>query len=150
MWVELPVARGPIHPTTRRPDDPTTRRPDDWSCPGFVESSPLWEEDVPMRFVPKYPKEFREKIVALMRAGRSQGSLYREFKVSLATLAKWRKQADLDDGLRDDGVKTGEKKELARLRREVAQLREERDILKKAAAWFAQEAVPTRKPPSDS
>ena len=97
-----------------------------------------------------YPDEFREQMLALMRSGRSIGSLVREFKVSHGTLAKWRKQADLDDGLRTDGLKTDDKAELTRLRREVATLREERDILKKAAAWFAQEAVPTRKPPSDS
>ncbi len=97
-----------------------------------------------------YPEEFRQKMLELMRSGRSVGSLVREFKVSRPTLVHWRKQAELDAGQRSDGLKTDEKKELARLRREVAVLREERDILKKAAAWFAQEAVPTRKPPSGS
>jgi transposase len=49
------------------------------------------------------------------------------------------KQADLDDGQRQDGLTTDEKKELARLRRENKRLQQEREILKKAAAWFAQE-----------
>jgi transposase len=97
-----------------------------------------------------YPEEFRQKMLELMRSGRSVGSLVREFKVSRPTLTHWRKQAELDSGQRTDGLKTDEKTELARLRRENAQLREEREILKKAAAWFAQEAVPTRKLPSDS
>lgn len=59
-------------------------------------------------------------------------------------------QADLDEGVRKDGLTTDEKQELARLRREVKVLREERDILSKAAAWFAQEAAPTPKRRSDS
>lgn len=48
-------------------------------------------------------------------------------------------QAELDEGTRTDGLKTEEREELARLRRENARLKEEREILSKAAAWFAQE-----------
>jgi transposase-like protein len=62
----------------------------------------------------------------------------------------WVKQAQLDVGERKDGLTTDEKVELARLRRENRVLREERDTLSKAAAWFAQEAAPTPKKRSDS
>ena len=67
-----------------------------------------------------------------------------------STIWKWVKQAGLDTGERQDGLTTDEKTELSKLRREVRVLREERDILKKAAAWFAQEATPGSKRHSDS
>jgi hypothetical protein len=56
------------------------------------------------------------------------------------TIRNWVKQADLDEGRRHDGLRTEEKEELRRLRRENRQLRIEREILKKAATWFAREA----------
>ncbi len=88
-----------------------------------------------------YPAEFREQIVALARAGRSVESLAREFEPCVATIHGWIKQAELDDGLRDDGLTSAEREELRRLRRENRQLRTERDILSKAAAWFAMNDV---------
>ncbi len=99
---------------------------------------------------PAYPPEFRKQMIDLMRAGEPLNKLGRDFDVNPTTLLKWRRQADQDDGVRADGLKTDEKTELARLRRENETLREERDILKKAAAWFAQEAVPTHKGRSGS
>ena len=94
-----------------------------------------------------YPPEFRHKIVELHRAGRLIQSLAREFEPSSNTISKWIKQADLDEGVREDGLTTDEKAELRRLKRENARLREEREILKKAAAWFAREtdSVPKRR-----
>lgn len=74
-------------------------------------------------------------MVALVRTGRSPESLAREFEPSPHTIRNWVKQADLDEGRRTDGLTTDERKELRRLRREVKQLRMEREILKKAAAW---------------
>ena len=85
-----------------------------------------------------YPHEFRDQIVALTRAGRSSEELAREFEPCAATIHGWVKQADRDGGRRDDGVTSQEREELRRLRRENRQLRQERDILAKAAAWFAQ------------
>ncbi len=102
------------------------------------------------RFKPPYPPEFRSKVVELARSGRTLSSLAKEFGVTDVTLRSWVRQADLDAGRRSDGLTTEEKQELARLRKENARLREERDILEKAAAWFAQEAVGTRKKRSDS
>jgi len=83
----------------------------------------------------------------LARAGRPLSELAREFEPSVETLRQWVKQAGLDEGLRSDGLTTTEREELNRLRRENRVLREEREILAKAAAWFAQEtgATPSRR-----
>lgn len=93
-----------------------------------------------------YPQEFREQIVALVRAGRSIRELAEEFEPSAETIRNWLKQADLDAGVRTDGVTTPERDELRRLRKENRRLKQERDILAKAAAWFAREtnSVPER------
>lgn len=85
-----------------------------------------------------YPAEFREQIIELARAGRSVEALAREFEPCAATIHGWIRQADRDDGCRTDGLTSEEHDELRRLRRENRQLRQERDILAKAAAWFAQ------------
>jgi transposase len=101
------------------------------------------------RFKPPYPPEFRSRVVELARAGRSLASLAKEFGVTDMSIRNWLRQADLDAGRRSDGLTSEEKQELVRLRRENARLREERDILEKATAWFAREAG-ARKKRSDS
>ena len=78
-------------------------------------------------------------MVELVRAGRSPESLAKEFEPSGVSIRNWVHQADRDEGRRSDGLTTDERSELTRLRRENARLREEREILKKAAAWFAKE-----------
>ena len=88
----------------------------------------------------RYSREYKERIVELVRAGRSPGSLAREFEPSEQTIRNWVKQADLDEGLRSDGLTTEAREELRELKRENKRLRTERDILKKAAAWFARES----------
>jgi len=102
------------------------------------------------RSKPPYPAEFRARVVDLARSGRTLLSLAKEFGVTDTTIRNWLRQADLDQGHRSDGLTTEEKQELTRLRKENARLREERDILEQAAAWFAQKAVGTRKKRSDS
>ena len=92
-----------------------------------------------------YPTEFREQLVALARAGRSFESLAREYDPCAATIHDWVKQAGADDGERDDRLTSAELDELRQLRREAKQLRQERDILSKAAAWFAQNDVTSRR-----
>jgi len=77
-------------------------------------------------------------MIALARSGRSVESLAREFEPCVATIHGWVKQVERDDGHRNDGLTSEERDELRRLRKEVRQLRQERDILSKAAAWFAQ------------
>ena len=88
---------------------------------------------------PPYPPEYRQQIVELARAGRRPEELAREFGPTVQTIQNWLKQADRDDGRRHDGLTTAERQEIARLRRENKQLRLEREILAKAAAWFARE-----------
>lgn len=92
-----------------------------------------------------YPTEFREQMVALVRTGRSVESLAREYEPCAATIHEWVRQAAADDGERPDGLTSEEREELRQLRREVKQLRQERDILSKAAAWFAQNDVTSRR-----
>jgi transposase len=89
---------------------------------------------------PQYPEQFRREAVELMRQGRLPGELARALGCSPQTLRNWRKQAQLDHGERDDGVTSDEREELARLRRENVRLRQERDLLKRAAAFFATES----------
>ena len=88
---------------------------------------------------PPYPPEFRRQMVELVRAGRTPGELAREFEPTAQAIRNWLKQADRDEGRRDDGMTTDEREELSRLRRENRQLHVEREILAKAAAWFARE-----------
>jgi transposase len=84
-----------------------------------------------------YAREFRARAVELARtSGLSKAQVARDLGVNPETLRRWVKQAEIDAGRRD-GLTTDEKAELARLRREVAVLTEEREILKKAAAFFA-------------
>ena len=89
---------------------------------------------------PRYPDEFRQQILELARAGRTPDELAKEFEPTAQTIRNWIKQSELDHGQRQDGLTSDEKAELTRLRKENKQLRLEREILKKAAAWFAQES----------
>jgi transposase len=95
----------------------------------------------------EYPPEYRAQIIELVRSGRSAASVAREFEPSVQTIRGWVKQADIDDGCRSDGLTSGEREEIGKLRRENRQLKLEREILKKAAAWFAQEtgSVPPKR-----
>jgi transposase len=96
-----------------------------------------------------YAPEFKRRMVELARAGRSPEELAKEFEPSANTIRKWATQADIDEGLRADGMTTAERGELRDLRRENKQLKLEREILGKAAAWFARESITLPKP-SDS
>ena len=89
---------------------------------------------------PRYPKETREEIVRLVRSGRSPADLAREFEPTSQTIRNWVTRDDLEAGRRAGSPTIDERdEELHRVRREARRLREERDILAKAAAWFAQE-----------
>lgn len=102
------------------------------------------------KFRPPYPAEYRRRMLDLIRSGRTPESLEKEFGLSAQTVRNWVRQADLDAGRRSDGLTTDEREELARLRRENKRLLEEREILKKATAWFARESTFGPKKGSDS
>jgi transposase len=89
-------------------------------------------------------------MVELVRAGRTPEELSREFEPSAQSISNWVAQADRDAGKRKDGMTTAEREELQRLRKENRQLKLEREILSKAAAWFAQETAPNSKRSSGS
>jgi transposase len=95
-----------------------------------------------------YPPEYRQRIIELVRKGRTPEGLAQQFEPSAQAIRNWVRQAARDAGQRQDGLTTEEREELRRLRRENRTLREEREILKKAAAWFARET--TSNPPKDS
>jgi transposase len=95
---------------------------------------------------PPYSSEFRRQMVDLVRSGRTPEALSREFEPSADSIRSWVRQSDLDEGRRADGLTSDEREELSRLRRENRRLQEEREILSKAAAWFAREtgSIPPR------
>ena len=88
---------------------------------------------------PAYPEEFRREAIELLLAGRSPSERAESLGVLQQTLRNWRRQAQIDRQERDDGPTSDEREELRRLRRENARLRQERDILKRATAFFARE-----------
>ncbi|MGB3544828.1 transposase [Rubrivirga sp.] len=98
------------------------------------------------RHRPAYPPEFREQIVALHRSGRSVVDLAREFEPTEHTTRDWIAKADPSSFTATDS----DRDELRRLRKEVKRLQQERDILAKAAAWFARETGSVPSGPSSS
>src|SRR6516165_9627921 len=95
---------------------------------------------------PPYTPEFRRQMVELVRAGRSPEELAQEFEPTAQSIRNWVGQAECDAGRGGNRLTTAEREELTQLRRENRQLRLERDILSKAAAWFARETntIPSR------
>jgi transposase len=108
----------------------------------------VFQEFTMPRKHPPFTPEFRRQMIELVRSGRSPESLAKEFEPHAQTIRNWVAQAGRDDGSRDDGLTTSDRDEINRLRREVRQLKVERDILSKAAAWFARETDVI--PPKDS
>ena len=88
----------------------------------------------------RYTPEFKRQMVDLVRSGRTPASLSKEFGPTAWTISLWLKQDARDAGKGDGGLTSAEREELSRLRRENRKLKEEREILSKAAAWFAHES----------
>jgi transposase len=99
----------------------------------------MTEVFIMQRFRNPYPEDFRRKMIGLVQAGRSPEELAEEFEPTAQTIRNWVAQAERDAGKRQDGLTSDERVELTRLKRENRQLRLEREILSKAAAWFARE-----------
>ena len=101
---------------------------------------------MPQRHRQPYPPEFRRQMIELVRAGRDPEQLAREFEPTAQSIRNWVAQAERDPGDGNGGLTTAEREELKRLRRENRQLGLEREILSKAAAWFAREtnAIPAK------
>jgi transposase len=90
----------------------------------------------------RYPAEFKRDAVALVASGRSIPEVARELGVSTEGLRGWVKQDKVDRaGGSREALTTEERAELTRLRRKVAELEKEKDILRKAAAYFAKETI---------
>lgn len=102
------------------------------------------------RYRKAYSEEFRRQMVELVRGGRTPEELSREFEPSAQAIRNWVEKSDIEEGRRDDGLTSKEHHELEQLRRENRRLKEEREILKKAAAWFAQETKAAPNGSSDS
>ena len=97
-----------------------------------------------------YPQDFRDRIVELARNGRTPSELADEFEPTEQTIRNWMKQADRDDGKTADRLSTDEREELRELRKKLRQIKQERDILAKATAWFARETEDLPPRSSDS
>jgi transposase len=93
-----------------------------------------------------YPPEFRRQMVELVRAGRTPEELAGEFEPTAQSIRNWVSQSERKASRGNGSLTSAEREELNRLRRENRQLRLEREILSKAAAWFAREtnAIPPR------
>ena len=89
----------------------------------------------------QFSKQFKAETVALIRSsGKSVPHICRDLDLAESVVRRWLSQAEIDEACRE-GLTTAEHEELTRLRKEVRVLREERDILKKAAAYFARETT---------
>ena len=103
------------------------------------------------RFRVPYPPEFRRQMLELVRSGRTPEDLSREFEPTAQSIWNWVRQAERNGGARKDGgVTSPAREELAKLRRENHRLRQERDILAKAAASNAVRSTARERTPSGS
>jgi transposase len=90
----------------------------------------------------KYPPEFKRDVVAVARRGDlTRAEVAADFGISIESVHRWMRQADVDDGVKD-GLTTAEQAEIVQLRRKARRLEMENEILRRAAAYFAKDALP--------
>jgi transposase len=90
----------------------------------------------------KFPPEFKRDVVRVARRGDlTRAEVAADFDISIESVNRWMRQADIDDGVKD-GLTTAEQAEVVRLRRENRRLEMENEILRRAAAYFAKDALP--------
>ena len=90
----------------------------------------------------KFPPEFKRDVVTVARRGKlTRAEIAADFGISIESVNRWVRQAEIDDGSRD-GTTTSEQTELVQLRREKRRLEMENEILRRAAACFAKDALP--------
>jgi len=90
----------------------------------------------------KFPVEFKRDVVAVARRGDlTLAEVAADFDVSIESVRRWMRQADVDDGMRD-GLTSAEQSELVQLRRKARRLEMEVEILRRATAYFAKDAAP--------
>jgi len=90
----------------------------------------------------KFPPEFKRDVVTVARRGDlTKAEIAADFGISIESVKRWCRQADIDDGIRD-GQTTSEQSELVQLRRDKRRLEMENEILRRAAAYFAKDALP--------
>ena len=111
-----------------------------WSSPVFVDTFGNKGDDSYMARK-RYTEEYKKHLLDLVREGRSPEQLAQEYEPSARTIRNWMRE----DEVKRRSKETDKDHELRRLKAENTRLREERDILKKAAAWFAVESVSTPK-----
>ena len=90
----------------------------------------------------KFPPEFKRDVANVARRGDlTIAEVAADFGVSVESVKRWKRQADIDDGIQD-GLTTAEQSELVQLRRDKRRLEMENEILRRAAAYFAKDALP--------
>ena len=90
----------------------------------------------------RFPPEFKRDVVAVARRGDlTVVEVAADFDISPESVRRWMRQADIDAGIKD-GLTTAEQAEVVRLRRENRRLEMENEILRRAAAYFAKDALP--------
>lgn len=90
----------------------------------------------------KYPPEFKRDVVTVARRGEmTVAEIAADFGISTESVNRWKRQADIDDGIKD-GLTTAEQSEIVRLRRDKRRLEQEVEILRRATAYFAKDAAP--------
>src|SRR3989440_6322619 len=96
-----------------------------------------------MEAMPKrFPAEFKRDVVTVARRGDlSVAEVAADFDISTESVRRWMRQADIDDGIKD-GLTTAEQSEIVQLRRDKRRLEMENEILRRAAAYFAKDALP--------